>query len=210
MAEPAVVLRDIHVSLGRGAARVHILKGIDLAIGKGEAVGITGHSGSGKSTLLMVLAGLERAQSGSVVVDGQPLEALGEDAAGALPRPAHRHRFPVLSSDSHDDGARERRHPARTRRPRRRFRDRTSRTRGGRARRPPRPLSSAAFGRRTAARGTGPRPRARSRHPRGRRADRQSRRRHRAVDRRSDLRHARGAAGHAGAGHPRCRPRSAL
>jgi putative ABC transport system ATP-binding protein len=79
MVEPAVALKNIHVSLGRGAARVHILKGIDLAIGKGEAVGITGHSGSGKSTLLMVLAGLERAQSGSVVVDGQALETLGED-----------------------------------------------------------------------------------------------------------------------------------
>ena len=80
MAEPAVVLKDIHVSLGRGAARVHILRGLDLEIAKGEAIGITGHSGSGKSTLLMVLAGLERAQSGSVVVDGQALEGLSEDA----------------------------------------------------------------------------------------------------------------------------------
>ena len=80
METPAIVLRNIDVSLGRGAARVHVLKGIDLDIVRGEAVGITGHSGSGKSTLLMILAGLERAQSGSVTIDGQTLDGLDEDA----------------------------------------------------------------------------------------------------------------------------------
>ena len=80
MADPVIALDDVHVSLGRGAARVHILKGVSLAVERGEAVGLVGPSGSGKSTLLMVLAGLERAQSGAVTVDGTRLDRLGEDA----------------------------------------------------------------------------------------------------------------------------------
>src|SRR5262249_6613647 len=57
---PAIALTGVNLSLGRGAARVHILKDIDLNIGHGEAIGMVGPSGSGKSTLLMVMAGLER------------------------------------------------------------------------------------------------------------------------------------------------------
>jgi putative ABC transport system ATP-binding protein len=76
----AVALTGVNLSLGRGAARVHILKDIDLHIGTGEAVGMVGPSGSGKSTLLMVMAGLERADSGTVTVAGEPLGALDEDA----------------------------------------------------------------------------------------------------------------------------------
>jgi putative ABC transport system ATP-binding protein len=77
---PAIALMGINLSLGRGAARVHILKDIDLHIGSGEAVGLVGHSGSGKSTLLMVMAGLERPDTGSVRVAGQELTRLDEDA----------------------------------------------------------------------------------------------------------------------------------
>lgn len=78
--ESAISLRNVNLSLGRGAARVHILKDIDLHIGRGEAIGMVGPSGSGKSTLLMVLAGLERADSGTIVVAGQDLTRLDEDA----------------------------------------------------------------------------------------------------------------------------------
>src|SRR5205814_2069621 len=77
---PAIALTGVNLSLGRGAARVHILKDIDLKIGHGEAIGMVGPSGSGKSTLLMVMAGLERPDSGSVVVAGQSLNSLDEDA----------------------------------------------------------------------------------------------------------------------------------
>jgi putative ABC transport system ATP-binding protein len=79
-ARPAIALSGINLSLGRGAARVHILKDVDLHIGSGEAIGLVGPSGSGKTTLLMVLAGLERADTGSIVVTGEDLTHLDEDA----------------------------------------------------------------------------------------------------------------------------------
>src|SRR4249920_42578 len=76
----AIALAGVNLSLGQGAARVHILKDIDLHIGSGEAIGLIGPSGSGKSTLLMVMAGLERADTGSVMAAGEALGALSEDA----------------------------------------------------------------------------------------------------------------------------------
>jgi putative ABC transport system ATP-binding protein len=80
MTDKAIALENLDLSLGRGAARVHILKGISLTIARGEAVGLVGPSGSGKSTLLMTMAGLERPDSGRVVVDGADLGRLDEDA----------------------------------------------------------------------------------------------------------------------------------
>jgi putative ABC transport system ATP-binding protein len=77
--QPSIHLDNVHLTLGQGVSRVHILKGISLSIGKGEAVGLVGPSGSGKSTLLMAMAGLERADSGDIVIDGQNLGKLSED-----------------------------------------------------------------------------------------------------------------------------------
>ncbi|MGA8935505.1 MAG: ABC transporter ATP-binding protein [Pseudolabrys sp.] len=77
---PVIALSGVNLSLGHGAARVHILKDIDLHIGSGETIGLVGPSGSGKSTLLMVMAGLERADRGSVTIAGEDLSALDEDA----------------------------------------------------------------------------------------------------------------------------------
>jgi len=78
-ANNAIALSGVNLSLGGGAARVHILRDIGLNIGRGEAVGLLGPSGSGKSTLLMVMTGLERPDSGSVVVAGKNLQRLDED-----------------------------------------------------------------------------------------------------------------------------------
>ena len=81
---PAIELRDVDLSLGAGAARVHILKGISARIARGEAVGLLGPSGSGKSTLLMAMAGLERPDSGEVLIEGRPLGPLSEDELARL------------------------------------------------------------------------------------------------------------------------------
>ena len=79
MNSPAVEMRDVDLSLGAGAARVHILRKISLTIAKGEAVGLVGPSGSGKSTLLMTMAGLERPDSGEIFIDGEPIHRMSED-----------------------------------------------------------------------------------------------------------------------------------
>jgi putative ABC transport system ATP-binding protein len=76
----AVELRNVELSLGSGAARVDILRGVSLQIARGETVGLVGPSGSGKSTLLMTMAGLERPDRGEVFVDGEPIHKMSEDA----------------------------------------------------------------------------------------------------------------------------------
>nr|WP_210303519.1 ABC transporter ATP-binding protein [Agrobacterium tumefaciens] len=73
-------MKKADLTLGNAAASVHVLKNINLSIGESEAVGIVGPSGSGKSTLLMVLAGLERLDSGEIIIADTELHKLDEDA----------------------------------------------------------------------------------------------------------------------------------
>lgn len=80
MGKTIIEVKKADLTLGNAAAAVHVLKGIDLVIDRGEAVGIVGPSGSGKSTLLMVLAGLERLDRGKIFINGAALHALNEDA----------------------------------------------------------------------------------------------------------------------------------
>ncbi|WP_026615434.1 ABC transporter ATP-binding protein [Ensifer aridi] len=80
MAKTIIELKNAELTLGEAAASVHVLKGVSLAIEAGESVGIVGPSGSGKSTLLMVMAGLERLDSGEIIIDGTSLHRLKEDA----------------------------------------------------------------------------------------------------------------------------------
>lgn len=79
MGETIIDLKKADLTLGRDAASVHVLKGLDLTIAAGESVGIVGPSGSGKSTLLMVLAGLERLDRGEIHIGGAPLHTMSED-----------------------------------------------------------------------------------------------------------------------------------
>jgi putative ABC transport system ATP-binding protein len=77
---PAILAaRNLTKSLDSGSHRVDILRGIDLEIPAGQFVAIMGASGSGKSTLLGLLAGLDTATSGTVIIDGVDVTGLSED-----------------------------------------------------------------------------------------------------------------------------------
>lgn len=84
MTEPLIHLEDVQLTLGQGAARTEILRGISLSILAGETVAVLGASGSGKSSLMAVISGLERATSGNVRVLGEDMGALGEDQLARL------------------------------------------------------------------------------------------------------------------------------
>ena len=78
--------RGLRLTLPAASGPVNVLGGVDFSVGAGEAVGIVGPSGSGKTSLLMLVAGLERATGGSIVVAGRDLTALGEDALAKFRR----------------------------------------------------------------------------------------------------------------------------
>ena len=69
---------------GGGSEPLVILHEISFSVAHGETVAIVGASGSGKSTLLGLLAGLDEASSGRVLIDGTDLSGLDEDARAAL------------------------------------------------------------------------------------------------------------------------------
>ncbi len=79
MANPVIALDKVSLTLASRAGPVEILNRVDLQIEPGETVAIVGPSGSGKTSLLMIIAGLERATSGSVRVAGHDFAKLGED-----------------------------------------------------------------------------------------------------------------------------------
>lgn len=75
--EPIVVIEGVHKHFGD----LHVLKDINLTVGKGEVVVVLGPSGSGKSTLCRTINRLETFESGRIEIDGQPLPEEGKELA---------------------------------------------------------------------------------------------------------------------------------
>jgi glutamate transport system ATP-binding protein len=76
-ADPLIVLSGVNKHFGQ----LHVLKDIELTVGRGEVVVVIGPSGSGKSTLCRAINRLEPVQAGTITVDGQPLPAEGRALA---------------------------------------------------------------------------------------------------------------------------------
>nr|WP_107904705.1 ABC transporter ATP-binding protein [Streptomyces chartreusis] len=82
-APPVIDIRDVSRTYGEGPPA---LAGVSLSVRAGEALAVLGPSGSGKSTLLNLIAGLDRPSGGSVTVDGQRVDRLGEAASAKYRR----------------------------------------------------------------------------------------------------------------------------
>ncbi|HEX6020559.1 MAG TPA: ABC transporter ATP-binding protein [Solirubrobacter sp.] len=82
----ALELRRVSKSYGSGASEVNALRGVDLAVDRGELVAVMGPSGSGKSTLLTIAGSLEEPSSGEVLVDGVNLAGVSRSAQATMRR----------------------------------------------------------------------------------------------------------------------------
>jgi putative ABC transport system ATP-binding protein len=77
-AQPIVEAQGVVKTYDTGAVRVEALRSVDLAIDRGEMVGVMGPSGCGKTTLLNCLSGLDSIDAGEVVIEGTPLSAMSD------------------------------------------------------------------------------------------------------------------------------------
>ncbi len=74
-------ISDVGISFSRGGRTSEVLREVSLKVERGEYVSIIGHSGCGKSTLLNIVAGLLRASTGGILLDGREVNAPGPDRA---------------------------------------------------------------------------------------------------------------------------------
>lgn len=81
-----IELRDVQKQYRIGDAVIHAVDGISLTVEKGEFICISGRSGSGKSTLLSLLAGMDSATSGEIVILGEHMERMNERQRGRFRR----------------------------------------------------------------------------------------------------------------------------
>jgi len=75
---------DLVKEFRQGPATVHVLRGVNVSIRRGERLAVVGASGSGKTTLLQLLGGLDLPTSGRVLIDGQEMSALPDVERGRL------------------------------------------------------------------------------------------------------------------------------
>ncbi len=71
-------LKNLHKAYGTGENRVEVLHGIDLGVDRGEFVVLLGPSGSGKSTLLNIIGGIDTADEGEIMIDGESMSGMNE------------------------------------------------------------------------------------------------------------------------------------
>jgi len=83
---PVLACEGVTKSFRTGAGALPVLRGVDLAVGRGEVAVISGRTGAGKSTLLAILAALDRPTSGSVTIDGEPVAAMSSADLARLRR----------------------------------------------------------------------------------------------------------------------------
>ncbi len=86
MAQPILEARDLTKRYALGGSSVDALRGVSLTVQPGEFVALMGSSGSGKSTLLHLMGGLDRPTSGDVILGGETISDLDDDAATRLRR----------------------------------------------------------------------------------------------------------------------------
>ena len=82
----ALELHDVCKGFDSLEGRVSVLESVSLRLAAGQSLALTGESGSGKSTLLHIAAGLDRADSGRVLLAGQDISALNDTGRAALRR----------------------------------------------------------------------------------------------------------------------------
>lgn len=74
-----VELKGVKKSFGSGGDKVHVLRGIDLAIHEGEKIAVVGASGSGKTTLLSIIGTILKPDEGKVIINGEDITSKGEE-----------------------------------------------------------------------------------------------------------------------------------
>lgn len=80
MTQPLITLSHVHKRYRRGGQSVPVLEDLSLSVNSGDFVALMGPSGSGKSTLLNLIAGIDRPDSGEILIGGQDIAKLSEAA----------------------------------------------------------------------------------------------------------------------------------